>query len=126
MRECALPNVAATRANQANRTFREHAMHTQHNLAAIKVHAMTLTASKEPAQNFAGGVRFAMMDGAQRIMCWVSREALDRIKGRDHGLNDPMKCFELRRPSIEDLASQKYEAGERSPVVMSFDFETQL
>ena len=100
-------------------------MHTQDDMAAIKGHAMrTLTALNEPAQHFAGGIQFTMMDGPRRIICWVNREALDRLKGRNPGEQDPMDCFERHRLMIEHLASQKYDAGERSPVVMSFDFET--
>jgi hypothetical protein len=34
-----------------------------------------------------------------------------------------MECFEQHRLKIEQLASQQYDAGERSPIVMSFDLE---
>jgi len=99
-------------------------MHTQDNIAAIKCHAMhTLTALGEPAQHFAGGIQFTMMDGPRRIICWVNREALHRLKGRDPGEQDPMECFEQHRLKIEQLAGQKYDGGERSPIVMSFDLE---
>lgn len=100
-------------------------MHTQHDIAVIKGHAMhALIALSEPARSFAGGIQFAMMDGPSRVICWVSREALDRIKGHDPCLQDAMACFERHRLRIEHLARQKYEAGERSPIVLSFDFET--
>jgi hypothetical protein len=100
-------------------------MHTQHNFAAVKEHAMhTLRVLREPAQKYAGGIRFTMMDGSRRVICWVSREALDRIKGHDPCQQDPMVCFERHRSKIERLASQKYDAGEPSPIVMSFDLET--
>jgi hypothetical protein len=100
-------------------------MHTQHNIDVIRGHAMNaLTVLREPARNFAGGIQFTMMDGPRRVICWVSREALDRIKGHDPCRQDPMVCFERHRSKIEHHASQKYHAGERSPTVMSFDFET--
>jgi hypothetical protein len=100
-------------------------MHVQHNIAAIKVNMMrTLTALREPAHTFAGGVQFTMMDGPRRVICWVTREALDRLKGHNPGQQDPMACFEWNRLKIEHLASQKYDIGERSPIVMRYDVET--
>jgi hypothetical protein len=100
-------------------------MHTQHNIAAIKKHAMhTLTVLKEPGENFAGGIRFTMMDGPTRVICWVSREALDRINRGNRCQQEPMVCFERHRRRIEYLASQKYDAGERAPIVLTFDLET--
>jgi hypothetical protein len=35
-----------------------------------------------------------------------------------------MACFERHRPKIERLANQRYDAGEQSPIVMTFDLET--
>jgi hypothetical protein len=100
-------------------------VHTERHIAAIQEHAMpTLTALGEPAKIFAGGVLFMMMDGPTRITCWVSREALDRFQRDHHCQQDPMTCFERHRPKIERLAGHKYDAGERSPIVMSFDLET--
>jgi hypothetical protein len=97
-----------------------HAMHRQHN----KERAMhSLTALREPPRNFAGGIRFTMMDGPMRVICWVTREALNRIEGGNPSQRDPMVCFERHHLKIEHLASQKYGAGERSPIVMTFDFE---
>jgi hypothetical protein len=98
-------------------------VHPKRNIAAIQEQAApTLIALREPARNFADGVLFAMKDGATRVTCWVSREALDRIGNACQ--QDPMACFERHRLEIEELASQKYDAGERSPVVLSYDFET--
>jgi hypothetical protein len=99
-------------------------MHTQHNIAT-KEHAMpTSTLIGEPAQNYAGGIRFTIMDGPTRVICWVSREALDRINRGNPCQQEPMVCFERHRRRLEQLASQKYDAGERSPIVMTFDLET--
>jgi hypothetical protein len=100
-------------------------MHTQHNIAAIKKHAIhNLTALRDSAHNFAGGIQFTMMDGPTRVICWVSREALDRINRGNLSQQDPMVCFERHRGRLEHLASQRYVAGERSPIIMSFDLET--
>lgn len=100
-------------------------MHTQHNIAAIKEHAIhTLTALGEPARNFAGGISFTMMDGPTPVICWVSREALDRLNRGGPCQQDPMACFERHRDRIEHIASQRHIAGERSPIVMTFDLDT--
>ena len=100
-------------------------MHTQQSIAATNERAMaTVTVLREPAQNFAGGIRFTMMDGATLVICWVSREALDRLSRGNTCQQDPMVCFERHRGRIEQLAKQRYDAGERSPIVMTFDIET--
>jgi hypothetical protein len=64
-----------------------------------------------------------MMDGATRVTCWVNREALDRIQRGDACQLEPLACFDRHRRQIERVASQKYDAGERSPIVLSFYFE---
>jgi hypothetical protein len=100
-------------------------MHTQQSIAATNEPAMhTVTVLMEPAQNFAGGIRFTMMDGPTLVICWVSREALDRLSRGNTCQQDPMVCFERHRGRIEQLARQRYDAGERSPKVMTFDLET--
>ena len=105
--------------------FGGHAMHSQHNIAAISEHTLhTLTPLREPAQNYAGGIRFTMIDGLTRVICWVSREALDRINRGSPCEQGPMVCFERHRGRIEHLASQRYVAGERSPIIMTFNLET--
>jgi Protein of unknown function (DUF1488) len=80
-----------------------------------------LATLNEPGQELAGGMRFTMMDGVSRVVCWVSREALDGVEGGNSSQQDRTARFERHRHSIERLASQKYVAGEHSPVVMSFD-----
>ena len=100
-------------------------MHTQQSIAATNEPAMhTVTVLREPAQNFAGGIRFTMMDGPTLVICWVSREALGRLSRGNICQQDPMVCFERHRDRIEQLARQRYDAGERSPKVMTFDLET--
>ena len=83
-----------------------------------------MTAVKEPGHIFAGGVRFTLMDGPRRVTCWVTGECLDRLMQHNRCQGGPMACFEQNRLRIERLAKQKYDAGEQSPIVMSYDFET--
>jgi hypothetical protein len=49
---------------------------------------MPLTALKEPSRNYAGGVRFAMMNGPTRVICWATREALDRVEDDNSSQQD--------------------------------------
>ena len=100
-------------------------MHIQDNIATAEEHATrTLTAVREPVHTFAGGIQFTLMDGPKRVICWVTGESLDRLRRDNPCQGGPMACFEQNRLKIERLANQKYDAGERSPVVMSYDFET--
>jgi len=85
---------------------------------------MSLTTLNEPGREFSGGIRFTMLDGSTRIICWVSREALDDVEGGASSQQERAARFERHRPKIENLASQKYTAGEHSPVVMTFDLGT--
>ena len=100
-------------------------MYTQQGIAAANKPAMhTETVLREPAQNFAGGIQFTMKDGPTPVICWVSRETLDRLSRGNTCQQDPVVCFEQHRGRIEQLARQRYDAGERSPKVMTFDLET--
>jgi hypothetical protein len=100
-------------------------MHSPHNIPATKMHGMHASSVlTEPARNFTAGVRFMMIDSATRVTRWVSREALDRIQRGNAYQLDPIACFERHRRQIERVASQKYNAGERLPIVLSFYFET--
>ncbi len=83
-----------------------------------------LTTLNEPGLELAGGIRFIMMDGLACVACWVSREALDDIEGGKPGQHERTVRFERHRLKIEQLASQKYDAGEKSPIVMTFDLKT--
>jgi hypothetical protein len=83
---------------------------------------MPLLALYEPGQEYAGGVRFTMMDGPTRVFCWVSREALDSVC--DCPPEERRARFERYRLRIEQAAREKYIAGEQSPIVMSFDLGT--
>jgi hypothetical protein len=77
-----------------------------------------------PGQELAGGIRFIMMDGVDCVGCWVSLEALNEIEGGDPSQQERTARFERHRPKIEELARQKFDAGEKSPIVMTFDFRT--
>jgi hypothetical protein len=86
----------------------------------------TLAGLEEPGQSYADGVQFAMMDGPRRVICWVSREALDGIEGGNPSQQDRMVCFGRNRRKIEHLASKKFDAGEQSPIVMTFDLGIEM
>jgi Protein of unknown function (DUF1488) len=62
-----------------------------------------------------------MISGPTHVHCWVSAEALERIESGSAWRQDPMVVFDRHRLRIEQLASQKFEAGEQSPIVMTFD-----
>ena len=85
-----------------------------------------LTTLNEPGLELAGGIRFMMMDGPASVQCWVTREALDNIEGDSDSPSQYQRTvrFERHRLKIEELASQKYDAGEKSPIVMTFDLGT--
>jgi Protein of unknown function (DUF1488) len=85
---------------------------------------MKLVSLNEPGMELAGGIRFMMMDGVGRVVCWVSREALDSVEGGTSSQHERTVRFERHRHKIEQLASQKYDAGETSPIVMTFDLGT--
>ena len=90
-------------------------------IAQDSEHVMgTLRKLDEPGENFVGGVRFTMMDGLARVVCWITSEALDIID-RGNPQQDRIESFERHRFKIEHLASKKYNAGEQSPIVMTFD-----
>jgi hypothetical protein len=82
---------------------------------------LTLTTLDDHGQDFADGVRFMMMDGPTRVICWVSREALDYVEFGNPSPGDRLARFERHRTRLEEIASTKYDAGEKSPIVMSFD-----
>jgi Protein of unknown function (DUF1488) len=82
---------------------------------------VTLTTLNDSGVELAGGIQWIMMDGIRRVVCWVTREALDDIEGGNASQRERTSCFERHRSKIEQLASQKYLAGEKRPIVMSFD-----
>jgi hypothetical protein len=93
----------------------------QQRCAAIKEKPVTLTTLNEPGVELGGGIRWMMMDGILRVPCWVTGEALDDIEGGNASQRERTARFERHRSKIEQLASQKYLAGEKRPIVMTFD-----
>jgi hypothetical protein len=85
---------------------------------------MPLIAIDEPGQEMSQGIRFTMGDGGVRVNCWVSCEALDGAERGDRSQQERAVRFDRHRVKIEQVASQKYDAGEHSPIVMSFDLGT--
>ena len=66
-----------------------------------------------------------MMDGVGRVVCWISREALDSVEGGGApSQHERTVRFERHRLKIERIASQKYDAGETSPIVLTYDLGT--
>ena len=85
---------------------------------------MMLVTLNEPGIELAGGIRFMMMDGVGRVVCWISREALDSVEGGSPSQHERTVRFERHRLKIERIASQKYHAGETSPIVLTYDLGT--
>jgi hypothetical protein len=85
---------------------------------------MMLVTLNEPGIELAGGIRFMMMDGVGRVVCWVSREALDDVEGGTPSQHERTVRFERHRLKIEQIASQKHAAGETSPIVLTYDLGT--
>jgi hypothetical protein len=69
--------------------------------------------------NLLMGVRFAMFDGDQRIICRVSYEALTDRAGVDEAKETTRETFMRYRDRIERIASANYDNGENPPVVKS-------
>src|SRR5947209_3887333 len=73
------------------------------------------------ADNHYLGVTFAMLDGKRRILCRVSKAALEDRSARDRLRETPVETFLRCRDQIEAIASDKYDAGSAEPVVGSED-----
>lgn len=82
---------------------------------------MTLTTLNEPGVELGGGIQWIMADGTHRVSCWVSGEALDDIEEAHPSQQERSVRFERHRPMLEQLASQRYLAGEKRPRVMTYD-----
>lgn len=80
----------------------------------------SLVTLSDPGRGYAGGVLFTMTGGSKLVFCWVSAEALDRIEGGNPSGLDATVIFDRHRLRIEQLACQRFEAGE-PPVVLTFD-----
>ncbi|WP_157786065.1 DUF1488 family protein [Bradyrhizobium yuanmingense] len=63
-------------------------------------------------------VLFAMFDGSDRIVCKVELSALrDRASAEEADPNDVIATFMKHRATIEQIASELYDAGKEMPVV---------
>ena len=69
---------------------------------------------KEYAYDGAQGVTFWGQDGATRVRCRISREALDDHFSEEDRLR-PKAAFEKHRADIEALARRKYFRGQLEP-----------
>ncbi len=81
----------------------------------------SLATLNDPGRDYAGGVQFTMIGSSIRVLCWVSAEALDCMETGNPSRLDATVIFSRHRVRIEQLASQKFKAGEQSPVVLTFD-----
>jgi transcriptional regulator with XRE-family HTH domain len=61
-----------------------------------------------------GTIAFWGQDGTQRVLCRISREALDDHFS-DRGRSKPDAAFNKYRKQIEALARRKYLSGQREP-----------
>ena len=78
---------------------------------------MPLTRSKEEILVTMNGVKFLMADGATEVPCRATRELLeDRYRSNGDQAEDE-KAFRLNRVTIEQAASNKYDAGQVEPYV---------
>ena len=69
------------------------------------------------------GVKFAMFDGKQRVLCTVSWEGLRDRAVLDHADQDDMGAtFKKHRERIEAVASRHYDGGDDRPVVRTGEF----
>jgi hypothetical protein len=65
-------------------------------------------------------ILFPMTDGGTRIICRVSREALeDRASadGRGELIADPVAVFLIHRQRIEQIVSEKHDGGDAEHLV---------
>jgi hypothetical protein len=81
----------------------------------------SLATLNDPGREYAGGVLFTMIGGSIDVICWVSAEALDRIEGGNPSQLAGTVIFSRNRFRIEQIASQKFKAGDHSPIVLTFD-----
>ncbi len=82
---------------------------------------MPLTAIDDPGEVDAFGVRFTMEERGKRVRCHVFRSALDRIEDHATRTDDELLSrFQRSRGLFEQLASNLYDAGHRTPWIGVF------
>src|SRR5262245_593019 len=67
------------------------------------------------------GVSFAMLDEDQRVVCRVTKAALEDRAAMDRRPESVVQTFQRCRQEIETIASLRYDDGVREPVVRSAD-----
>jgi hypothetical protein len=67
------------------------------------------------------GVVFAMLDGDRRVICRVTKAALEDRSAKNGRRERAVPTFCRYRPEIEAIASVQYDSGVRRPVVESED-----
>jgi uncharacterized protein DUF1488 len=78
---------------------------------------MPLTRSKEQILITMNGVKFLMADGATEVPCRATRELLEDRFGSNGDQAENEKAFLVHRAAIEQVASDKYDAGQIEPHV---------
>jgi uncharacterized protein DUF1488 len=78
---------------------------------------MPLTRSKEQILITMNGVKFLMADGATEVPCRATRELLEDRFGSNGDQAENEKAFLEHRAAIEQVASDKYDAGQIEPHV---------
>jgi uncharacterized protein DUF1488 len=78
---------------------------------------MPLTRSKEQILITMNGVKFLMADGATEVPCRATRELLEDRFGSNGDQAEDEKAFLVHRAAIEQVASDKYDAGQIEPHV---------
>jgi prophage maintenance system killer protein len=80
---------------------------------ADELHALAFP-DRDHSTDLARGAIFWGEDGSKRVLCIISREALDdHFSDRDR--LRPDAAFQAHRPEIETLASRKYALGQLEP-----------
>jgi hypothetical protein len=67
------------------------------------------------------GITFAMLDGDRRVICRVSKAALEDRAAKDGLPETVVETFHRCRGDIEAIASRQYDEGSSEPVVRGED-----
>ena len=67
------------------------------------------------------GIVFAMLDDSKRVICRVTKAALEDRAAKDCRRRTAVDTFQRYRSEIEATASRLYETGVQDPVVQSAD-----
>jgi hypothetical protein len=82
---------------------------------------MPLTATEQPGEVDAFGVRFTMEERGRPVRCHIFRAAIDHLEDRPAASNAELLArFQRSRAMFERLASNLFDAGHRTPWIESF------